>query len=91
MCRLFNSYAKSKKINIKLEDVEFDEKRIKSDNKNELVCNKRMGFTPKRDPSGNINWFTVRDLNANNDLFINKPNTKEKTTIELIETWRKNK
>ena len=43
-----------------------------------------MGFTPDRDSSGDINWYTVRDLGKVDGLYINNPKTNEKTTIELI-------
>ncbi|MHB1646584.1 MAG: restriction endonuclease subunit S [bacterium] len=74
--------GKYKDINI--ETVQFETKRIISDDENESVCYKRMGFTPKRDPEGDINWFTVGDLTKIDGLFVNNPNTKEKTTRIFI-------
>ncbi len=67
-----------------LNDVVFKTKRIYSDNPDEMVCIKRMGFTPKRDPEGDIDWFKVSDMNAIDGLYIDNPNTKEKTTMELV-------
>lgn len=80
----FNEFAKEKGFDVELEDIGFDYKKIHSDNEEELICTKRMGFTPKRDNNGSINWFTVRDLNDIDGLYINHPNTKEKTTINLV-------
>jgi restriction endonuclease S subunit len=84
ICEEFNSFAKRTGYDIKLEEVEFEIKRVQSKNENDLVCSKRMGFTPKRISNGNINWFTISDLGENKELLINTPNTKEKTTLELI-------
>ncbi len=84
-----NKTGKYKDINIKT--VQFETKRVISDNEKESVCHKRMGFTPKRDLTGNINWFTVGDLTKVDGLFIDNPNTKEKTTsISIKEAIDKN-
>lgn len=80
----FDKFCKNKSINLKFKEIEFESKRILSDKDNDLVCNKRMGFTPIRDSEGDLSWFTVRDLTANAPLFIDIPSTKEKTTIDLI-------
>lgn len=74
--------GKYKDINI--ETVRFETKGVISDNEERSVCRKRMGFTPKRDPEGDINWFTVSDLTKIDGLFIDNPNTKEKITNILI-------
>lgn len=71
-------------VDFTLEDIEFGVKRIHSNNEDDLVCKKRMGFTPTRVQNGDINWFTVKDLNTNKELYIDNPQTKEKTTINLI-------
>jgi len=80
----FNKFSSNKGIELKFNDIQFETKRILSDKEDELICNKRMGFTPERSSDGNISWFTVRDLTANASLFIDELNTKEKTTIELV-------
>lgn len=80
----FDKWAKKKNYKISANDLKFVIKRITSDNPEETVCEKRMGFTPKRDPNGDINWFTVADLNSIESLTIDNPDTKEKTTIELV-------
>lgn len=69
---------------IKFEDIEFENQKIISKNEDKVICNKKMGFTPKRDEDGDINWFTVADLTKQKGLYINEPNTKEKTTMKLI-------
>jgi len=43
-----------------------------------------MGFTPKTSSMGNINWFSVKDLGEIKGLYINNPNSRKKTTMELI-------
>lgn len=80
----FNRWAALKSYTINANDIEFEIKRIHSDNQAETVCIKRMGFTPTRDPAGNINWFTVADLNTVEGIYIDQPDTKEKTTMALI-------
>ncbi len=82
--RRFDAFCKQQKIKLKLKDLVFENKKIYSGNAEELVCEKRMGFTPDRIGNGDINWFTVRDLTKNSSVYISYPNTKEKTTIELI-------
>lgn len=82
--KTFDKYAKEKGINFKITDIEFDIKRIYSENTDELVCKKRMGFTPKTVSNGDINWFTVKDLGKVNGLFINFPETNKKTSMKLI-------
>ena len=67
-----------------IEKVEFEEKKMISDNEDEVLCKKRMGFTPKRVKDGDINWFKVSDLNNVEGLLIDNPDTEEKTTMELI-------
>lgn len=80
----FNKWAQLKSYKIDGNNIQFDIKRIIADNPEDTVCKKRMGFTPTRDPLGDINWFTVADLNAVDSMYINKPDTKEKTTIDLV-------
>jgi len=84
ICTMFNRWAKKNEYTIDLFEINFEVKRIQSTNKSDLICNKRMGFTPERSANGDVNWFTISDLQANNGLIINAPLTKEKTTIELI-------
>jgi hypothetical protein len=60
----FKKYAKENNIDFDITDIEFDIKRIYSTDENEVVCKKRMGFSPKKDKNDNINWFRVEDLNA---------------------------
>lgn len=76
--------ATGKYKDLNINDITCKTKRIYSNDPNELVCIKRMGFTPKRDPEGDINWFTVANMNAINGLYIDNPNTKEKTTMALV-------
>jgi len=82
----FARYAKEKSIGFNIADVEFEIKRIYSDKKNDndVICQKRMGFTPKTSSNGDINWFSVRDLGEVGGLYINNPNSRKKTTISLI-------
>ncbi len=80
----FGRYAKENNIDFSITDVDFEIKRIHSDNKDELICKKRMGFTPKTSINDNINWFRVEDLNATNGLFIDNPNTVKKTTMKKV-------
>ena len=82
----FTKYAKEKDIGFNITDVEFEIKRIHADKDNlgDLICEKRMGFTPETDNNGDINWFSVRDLGNNKKLYINNPNTSKKTTMNLI-------
>jgi len=80
----FGRYAKENNIDFSIMDVDFEIKRIHSDNKDELICKKRMGFTPKTSINDNINWFRVEDLNATNGLFIDNPNTVKKTTMKKV-------
>lgn len=80
----FNKWATLKSYTINANDIKFIIKRIHSNNQAETVCTKRMGFTPKRDAGGDINWFTVADLNAVEGMYIDRPNTKEKTTMSLV-------
>ncbi|MCK9490720.1 MAG: restriction endonuclease subunit S [Sulfurimonas sp.] len=80
----FNKWAQLKSYEIDGNDIQFDIKRVIADNPEDSICKKRMGFTPKRDPEGDINWFTVADMNAVDGMYINEPNTKEKTTMDLI-------
>jgi hypothetical protein len=77
-------FLQEKGIELDYENLEFETLRVHSDNYKELVCSKRMGFTPTRDPEGNVNWFTVADLNSDKRLYIDNPSTKEKTTIEKV-------
>lgn len=84
VCKRFDAFCEGKKIDLKLEDLEFEFKKIHSDSEDELICKKRMGFTPLRVSNGDMNWFTVSDLTKNTGFYIDEPNTKEKTTIELI-------
>ncbi len=69
---------------IKFEDIKFEDKKIISDDKSKQICYKKMGFTPDRVEYGDINWFTVADLTKQDGLYIDNPNTKEKTTMELV-------
>ena len=80
----FGRYAKENNIDFSITDVDFEIKRIHSDNKDELICKKRMGFTPKTSINDNINWFRVEDLNATNGLFVDNPNTVKKTTMKKV-------
>ena len=82
----FARYAKEKNIGFNIIDVEFEIKRIYSDKKNDndVICQKRMGFTPKTSSNGDINWFSVRDLGEVDGLYINNPNSRKKTTMSLI-------
>lgn len=82
----FNKYCVNKEIDLKFSDIKFEIKRINSDKEEELVCDKRMGFTPERNLDGDIFWYTVRDLTSNLSLFIDVPSTKEKTTIGLVKS-----
>lgn len=67
-----------------LEEIELEGRKIYSNSTKELICKKRMGFTPIRTVDGDVNWFTVSDLTKNSNLYIDKPNTKEKTSLELL-------
>lgn len=80
----FQKYAQENNIDFNITDIEFDIKRIYSKNGNDTVCKKRMGFTPEKTIDGDINWFNVEDLGSVEDLYIHQPNTKEKTTMNLI-------
>lgn len=80
----FKTYAMEKQIKFDITDIDFEIKRIYSKNKNEVVCEKRMGFTPKTDSNGDINWFTVGDLTNYNGFYIDVPNSSKKTTMQLI-------
>ena len=80
----FGRYAKENNIDFSIADVQFEIKRIHSDKKDEIICEKRMGFTPNVDINGDINWFSVGDLGDNKGLYINQPNTSKKTTMNLI-------
>lgn len=82
----FGRYAKEKGIEFSITDVEFEIKRIHSDTKDDpnVICKKRMGFTPKTSSSGDINWFRVEDLNDIKRLYINNPNTIKKTTMKNV-------
>lgn len=82
--KLIKEFLQEKGIQLDYEQVEFETFRIHSDDPKELVCSKRMGFTPTRDPEGNVNWFTVADLNSFKDLTIKNPITKEKTSLEKV-------
>lgn len=82
----FDLYCQNEGVELKFNNIEFDYKRILSTEEEDIICHKRMGFTPKRVIDGNINWFTVRDLTQNKSLFIDAPNTNEKTTIDLIKS-----
>ena len=80
----FGRYAKENGIKFNITDVEFEVKRIHSDNKDDVICHKRMGFTPKTDVNGIINWYSVKDLGQVKGLYIDTPDSAKKTTIELI-------
>ena len=82
----FARYAKEKSIGFNITDVEFEIKRIYSDKKNDsdVICKKRMGFTPKTSKIDDINWFRVEDLNDINGLYIEEPNTVKKTTMDKV-------
>lgn len=80
----FRKYADENGIDFDITDIEFEIKRIHSKNKDEVICKKRMGFTPEKDKSGDLNWYKVEDLGEIDGLFINEPNTKEKTTMTLV-------
>lgn len=80
----FNKWAQLKSYRLDGNDIKFEIKRIIADTIEDTICKKRMGFTPKKDPKGNINWFTVADLNAVDGMFIQEPDTKEKITIDLV-------
>lgn len=80
----FDKFCTNKSINLTFNEIEFEIKRILSRNEDDLVCDKRMGFTPERVMDGDISWFTVRDLTANVPLYIDYPITKEKTSVNLI-------
>lgn len=82
--KLIKEFLQENGIELDYEKVEFETFRIHSDDPKELVCSKRMGFTPTRDPEGNVNWFTVADLNSFKDLTIKNPITKEKTSLEKV-------
>jgi len=80
----FGRYTKEHDIGFNIMDVEFEIKRIHSDNQDDIICRKRMGFTPKTSSSGTINWFSVKDLGQVNGLYINKQNSLKKTTMDFI-------
>ena len=82
----FAKYAKKYDIDFNIIDVEFETKRIHADkkDKDDLICSKKMGFTPETDSDGDINWFSVKDLGQVDGLFINNPKTNKKTTMKLI-------
>lgn len=80
----FKKYADEKGLDFDITDIEFDIKRIYSKNEDEIVCKKRMGFTPKTSSDGDINWFSVGDLNSYETLYIDIPNTSKKTTLKWI-------
>ena len=84
VAKKFDKYCIKNNINLKLSDIEFETKRIISPNSSETICNKRMGFTPKCEADGDINWFTVGDLSKNNSVTIDIPETKSMTNIDLI-------
>jgi hypothetical protein len=82
----FGRYAKENGIGFNITDVEFEIKRIHSDKKDDsdVICKKRMGFTPKTSKTDDINWFRVEDLNDINGLYIDEPNTIKKTTMSKV-------
>lgn len=80
----FRKYAKENNKHLEIADIEFDIKRIHSKYKDEIICKKRMGFTPKTDNNGDINWFSVSDLTNQDGLYIDVPNSIKKTTMKLI-------
>lgn len=80
----FGKYAKEHGIGFGIMDVEFEIKRLHSNNEDELICKKKMGFTPQTIAEGTINWFSVKDLGQAKELYIDKPNTLKKTTMNLI-------
>lgn len=80
----FRKYAKENNINLEITDIEFDIRRVHSKKKDEVICKKRMGFTPKTDNNGDINWFSVSDLTNQDGLYIDVPNSTKKTTMKLI-------
>jgi len=80
-----NIYAENNDFDVDFSEVGFETKRIVSKNKAELIGIKRMGFTPETSTKENINWFVISDMQKNNGLYIDKPDTKEKTSIKLIE------
>ena len=80
----FKKYAIANGINFDITDINYEIKKIHSKNKSEIVCDKRMGFSPRKDKNDDINWFRVEDLNANMGLFIDKPNTVLKTTMKKV-------
>lgn len=85
----FDEYASNKKFPLRFNAISFQIKRIQSQNANEVVCKKRMGFTPQTIDGNStlenqINWFKIEDLNAVQGLFIDSPGTIKKTTLEYV-------
>ncbi len=80
----FGRYAKENDIGFIIMDVDFEIKRIHADNQDDVICKKRMGFTPKTSSTGTINWFLVKDLSQVKGLYIDVPNSLKKTTVDFI-------
>ena len=80
----FGRYAKENDIDFNIMDIDFEIKRIHADNQDEVICKKRMGFTPNTISTGTINWFSVKDLGQVKGLYIDVPNSLKKTTIKFI-------
>lgn len=80
----FNQFCTENDVALKLDEMEFEEKRIISNNPSEVICEKRMGFTPKTSVNGDINWYTISDLTNVDGFFITQPNTRKKTSMALV-------
>jgi hypothetical protein len=81
----FNDWAEQNGYSLSFEDVAFKiGKIVANSDSDQLVCTKRMGFTPDTSDIGDVPWFTVGDLSKVDGLYINIPITKDKTTMDLI-------
>ena len=83
----FNEFSEKREYKVRMKDIVYEIGAIIESQTNTatVVCEKRMGFTPKTDSEGQVNWFSVRDMTANSSLYINNPDTRKKTTMELVE------
>lgn len=83
---LFTRYAEGHPNlkGLRLNELQFDVYRIVSDCPEELIGEKRSGFTPSVTEDGDVPWFVTQDLTAVPDLRITNPITASRTTQELV-------
>lgn len=81
----FNDWAEQNGYSLSFEDIAFKVgKIVTNSDSDQLVCTKRMGFTPDTTESGDMPWLTVGDLSKVDGLYIDMPITRDKTTMDLI-------